>query len=170
MFLLGRAFSSLRHILTCCSLACSQESLWPTWTPAWQVTRRQPAPTLVRGSTCWTWSPLDRRSPRLQIPGSRLNSTIVLLCFWASSLAPIIWPTATPGGLLSKYNLSKWRTVPSLPFCMIVVLVLLFTVVYFEICCSLVIVQKQFGFDWVIEKAYTWRSTGYFYPPDWVFI
>lgn len=60
----------VRLSLTRVSVACSQEWLWPTWTPAWQDTRRQPPWTLVRGSTCWTWSPLARRSRRLPTHGN----------------------------------------------------------------------------------------------------
>lgn len=105
---------SLLQTLTCFSVACSQESLWPMWTPAWRGTRRQPPSTLVRGSTCWTWSPLARQSRRLQTHGNNLNCCS-LLVFCPSSSAPIIWSTATPGGLFSKYNLLKWRNVPFSP-------------------------------------------------------
>lgn len=107
---------SLLRSLTCCSVACSQEWLWPTWTPAWPDTRHQPPSTLARGSTCWTWSPLARRSRRLQTHGNNWNNIqLFITSFCPSSSAPIIWSTAPPGGLLSKYNLSKWRNVPSLP-------------------------------------------------------
>lgn len=105
---------SLLHTLIRRSVACSQESPWPTWTPAWQVTRRQPPSTLVRGSTCWTWSPLARRSPRLQTHGNNLNRTMLLIVrvFLSNFLSSNIMVDSNPGGLLSK---CKWRNVPFLP-------------------------------------------------------
>lgn len=75
--------------LTCCFVFYSQESLWPTWTPAWQVTRHQPLSTLVRGNTCWTWSPPAPRSRRLRTHGNNVNSSLLSLLVFVQ--VPQLW-------------------------------------------------------------------------------
>lgn len=104
------------------------------WTPAWQVTGHQPASTLVRGSTYWTWYPLARQSRRLQTHGNNWNDTqLYIISICPSSTTPKICSTAPPWGL--SYNLWKWRNVPSIPYVWLLFLVFSFSVVYFKVCC-----------------------------------
>lgn len=98
--------SSPFQTLTRSSAACSQESPWPTWTPAWQVTRRQPPLTPARGSTCWTWSPLARQSHRQQTLGNSFTSATYSEIL--SSLSVLLkWSNSTTQRTVSKINLLK---------------------------------------------------------------
>lgn len=106
----------VRLSLTRVSVACSQEWLWPTWTPAWQDTKRQPPWTLVRGSTCWTWSPLARRSRRLPTHGNNwkraLLAILVLVLFHSFSSTV----NSNPQRIFKQMqSLTKWRNIPFLP-------------------------------------------------------
>lgn len=106
----------VRLSLTRVSVACSQEWLWPTWTPAWQATRHQPPSTLVRGSTCWTWSPLARRSRRLPTPGNNWKCALLAILVHVQVHSFSSTVNSNPQRIFKQIqSLNKWRNIPFLP-------------------------------------------------------
>lgn len=107
---------SVRLSLTRVSVAFWQEWLWPTSTPAWQATRRRPRWTLGRGSTCWTWSPLARRSRRLPTHGNNWKRPLlpILALVQFHSFSSMV--NSSPQRIFKQIqSLNKWRNIPLLP-------------------------------------------------------